>query len=117
MNIIYESETYRLKSYGGGLAYTLEHKKEPRSLFWQGDDASQFNEAWQAFGDRDPHAPFDRFFAQQFEECEHSPPKGWQECDICGGFHPPRFAGDCRDDKNRWPVKRKANVKIQPPNR
>lgn len=70
MNVICETETYRLKSYGNGLAYTLEHKRKPRSLFWQGDDARQFDEDWQSFGNTFPHTPFDRFFAQQFEEYE-----------------------------------------------
>lgn len=30
-------------------------------------------------------------------------PDDWPDCGCCGGCHPPRFAGDCRDDLNRWP--------------
>lgn len=26
-----------------------------------------------------------------------------ESCDICGGEHPVGFAGDCRDDANRYP--------------
>ena len=68
MNVICETETYRLKSYGNGLAYALEHKQEPRSLFWQGEDARQFDEEWQAFGERNSETPFDVFFTRMFEE-------------------------------------------------
>jgi hypothetical protein len=32
-----------------------------------------------------------------------NPPDDWEECGSCGGYHPPDFYGDCRDDFNRWP--------------
>jgi hypothetical protein len=30
-------------------------------------------------------------------------PEDWEECGCCGGYHPPDFDGDCRDDDNRRP--------------
>jgi len=32
-----------------------------------------------------------------------NPPDDWEECDCCGGYHPPNYSGDCRSDINRWP--------------
>ena len=40
-----------------------------------------------------------------------NPPSNWKECGTCGGYHPPNFAGDCRDDKNRWPSGKTASSK------
>lgn len=34
---------------------------------------------------------------------EDNPPDDWEECGGCAGHHPPDFAGDCREDVNRWP--------------
>ncbi len=34
---------------------------------------------------------------------ESNRPDNWEDCDCCEGAHPPGFAGDCRDDANRWP--------------
>lgn len=39
-----------------------------RALFWQGDDARQFDEDWQAFCERNSETPFDVFFARMFED-------------------------------------------------
>jgi hypothetical protein len=32
-----------------------------------------------------------------------NPPDDWEDCDCCGGCHPPDYSGDCRSDINRWP--------------
>lgn len=34
---------------------------------------------------------------------EENPPDDWEHCGCCDGYHPVNFAGDCRDDMNRWP--------------
>lgn len=34
-----------------------------------------------------------------------NPPADWEDCDCCGGCHPPGYSGDCRDDRYRWPSK------------
>lgn len=34
---------------------------------------------------------------------EENPPDEWEDCDQCGGCHPPHYTGDCRSDINRWP--------------
>jgi hypothetical protein len=32
-----------------------------------------------------------------------NPPDDWEDCEQCGGAHPPKYPGDCRSDINRWP--------------
>ena len=40
--IISEGPTFRLERWGGGLFYALTHKGEGLSVFFQGDDAAEF---------------------------------------------------------------------------
>ena len=39
------------------------------------------------------------------ESRRENPPDEWIECGCCDCYHPPDFAGDCREDINRWPSK------------
>lgn len=39
---IHDLPEWRVTSYGNGLAYSIERKPSGKSLFFQGDDATQF---------------------------------------------------------------------------
>jgi hypothetical protein len=41
--ILFDTETFRLTSYGHGMAYALRHKANEMTLHVQGDDAAQFD--------------------------------------------------------------------------
>jgi hypothetical protein len=34
---------------------------------------------------------------------QENPPEDWEDCGQCGGAHPPKYTGDCRNDLYRWP--------------
>lgn len=74
--IIAEREGFRVTSYGNGAAYLFENIEAKRDIFFQGDDATQFRDEWDAY---EASARFAECALGQLwdDYSEASTPSGW----------------------------------------
>lgn len=56
--IIHDLPGWRVTSWGNGLAYEIEHKPDGRTLYFQGDDAAQFRDEFDALTSGTPSLDF-----------------------------------------------------------
>lgn len=56
--IIHDLPEFSLTSYGNGLAYEIERKPAGKTIFFQGDDAAQFRDEFDALTSKMPALDF-----------------------------------------------------------
>lgn len=56
--IIHDLPEWRVTSYGNGLAYEIAEKASGKTLFFQGDDATQFRDEFDGLTSRAPSLDF-----------------------------------------------------------
>jgi hypothetical protein len=56
--VIHDLPDWQVTSYGNGLAYEILHKPDLASLFFQGEDAETFRNAFQALTEASPYLSF-----------------------------------------------------------
>ncbi len=69
--IIHETESFKVTSYGNGTAYTLAHKPDGKSVFFQGDDATRFREEKETNENAFPHEDYEFILGEIWSDYAH----------------------------------------------
>ena len=63
---IYQSAEWAIDSMGNGHCYLLTNETSGSDVFFQGDDATQFNAEFEEIGDANPHRSYDDICRELF---------------------------------------------------
>lgn len=68
--VLVDSSKFRLVSWGNGTAYTFDNKTAKRSVFLQGDDATQFRSELESMENAYPDRETDYLLTEMWEQYE-----------------------------------------------